>query len=150
MAGRVHEARAPRRGCALASRDSGRLQMRHGAGQAPGRAQGPGDARLVALGPETPPDVGARLCGYAGSREARENLGARVLSQKAEERFGPTGSHFDTHVWGLFLYTGCIWGREGEETQGCPTNPFRWSRGPVRRLPGMVYGPHTPRTGLWL
>lgn len=99
---------------------------------------------------DPPPDVGARLCGYAGSREARENLGARVLSQKAEERFGPTGSHFDTHVWGLFLYTGCIWGREGEETQGCPTNPFRWSRGPVRRLPGMVYGPHTPRTGLWL
>lgn len=126
---RARGARPLRRGCALASRDTGRLRMRHGAGQAPGRAQRPGDARLKDLGPETP-DVGARLRGHAGSRDA---LGALVLGQEPEERFGPTGSHFTIHVWGLFLYTCCIWGREGEESQARQANPYRWSGRPVRR-----------------
>lgn len=109
MVGRVHEARAPRRGCALASRDSGRLRMRHGAGQAPECAQSPGDARLKVLGPETP-DVGARLRGHAGSREAREEWGRRVRTQR-NAMAQPAASSPPT-FGDFFLYAGCIWVRE--------------------------------------
>lgn len=78
-----------------------------------------------------------------------EDWGVLVLGQEPEEGFGPTGSNFTIHVWGLFLYAGCIWGGEGEETQGHQANPYRWSGRTVRRLPGKDYGPHTPGTDLW-
>lgn len=42
--------------------------MRHGAGQAPGRAQSHGDARLKVLGTETP-DMGTRLRGHAARED---------------------------------------------------------------------------------
>lgn len=65
--------------------------MRHGAGQAPGRAQSPGDARLKVLGTETP-DMGTRLWGHAGREdwEGMGGLGACVLGQEPKKRSGPT------------------------------------------------------------
>lgn len=89
----MHDARALRLGCALAGRDSGRLGMRHGAGQAPGRARrAPGTRDPRSWAPR-PPRYGYKSAGprrAQGLRGMGARLGACVLKQEPKKRFGPT------------------------------------------------------------